>query len=84
LASSEKPRRDDSRKREQLSGAKAVMLYKLGRLLQIVGMIMLPAAMAGNLLPQPVVTLSGMLALMVLGVLIFFIGWSIQEIGKRK
>jgi hypothetical protein len=64
--------------------AKAVMLYKLGRLLQIVGMIMLPMAMAGNLLPQPAVTLSGMLSLMVLGVLIFFIGWSIQEIGKRK
>jgi hypothetical protein len=60
------------------------MLYKLGRLLQVVGMILLPVAMAGQLLPEPVLSLGGMLAVMVLGILVFFIGYTIQEVGKRK
>ena len=60
------------------------MLYKLGRLLQLIGLLILPLAMAGNLVPEHTVSLGNMLALMVLGVLIFFVGWSLQEIGKRK
>ncbi len=60
------------------------MLYKLGRLLQFVGLLLLPIAMAGNLVPDAPVSLRDMLALMALGVLVFFIGWSLQEIGKRK
>jgi hypothetical protein len=60
------------------------MLYKLGRLLQMVGLVLLPVAMAGNLVPDAPVSLRNMLALMALGVVIFFIGWKMQEIGKGK
>ncbi len=64
--------------------AKAVMLYKLGRLLQLVGLILLPVAMAGQLLPEPAVTLSGMLTIMVIGILVFYVGYKLQEVGKGK
>ena len=33
------------------------MLYKVGRFLQLVGMILLPVAIAGNLVPNPPLTL---------------------------
>jgi hypothetical protein len=60
------------------------MLYKLGRLLQIAGLILLPMAMAGNLLPEPAVSLTGMLTMMVVGALVFYIGYKLQEMGKGK
>jgi hypothetical protein len=60
------------------------MLYKLGRLLQFVGLLLLPIAMAGNLVPDIPVSLGNMLALTVLGVLVFFIGYSLQQAGKQK
>jgi len=60
------------------------MLYKLGRILQVIGLILLPLAMAGNLVPGAPVGLSGMLELMVIGAIVFFIGWVIQQIGKPK
>lgn len=56
------------------------MLYKLGRFLQLVGMLMLPAAIAG--------TESGHfgtkdeLVLLGVGVLVFCIGWRVQQAGK--
>ncbi len=60
------------------------MVYKLGRVLQIVGLILLPVAMAGNLVPEQAVSLGNMLTLMIVGVVIFFIGWTLQQVGKRK
>jgi hypothetical protein len=60
------------------------MWYKFGRLLQVVGLILLPLAMAGNLVPDAPISLRNMLALMALGVVIFFVGWKMQEIGKGK
>jgi hypothetical protein len=81
---SEKPPHGRSRIRELDFGAEAVMLYKLGRVLQLIGLILLPLAMAGNLVPGAPVGLSGMLELMVLGAVIFFIGWVVQQIGKGK
>jgi predicted acyltransferase len=63
---------------------KAIMLYKLGRLLQVIGLVLLPLAMAGNLVPDAPVNLRNMLALMALGVVIFFVGWKMQEMGKGK
>ena len=60
------------------------MVYKLGRLLQIVGLILLPVAMAGNLVPEQALTLGNMLTLMIVGVVVFLIGWALQEVGKRK
>jgi predicted acyltransferase len=60
------------------------VLYKLGRLLQVVGLLLLPVAMAGNLVPDAPINLRNMLALMALGVVIFFVGWKMQEMGKGK
>jgi len=71
--SCEKRRRADSR----------IMVYKLGRLLQFVGLILLPVAMAGNLVPEQAVSLGNMLTLMIVGVMIFFLGWTLQQVGKR-
>jgi hypothetical protein len=59
------------------------MLYKLGRVLQIIGLLLLPIAMAGNLVPDIPVSLGNMLALTVLGVLVFFIGYRLQQVGKH-
>jgi hypothetical protein len=61
-----------------------IMLYKLGRLMQIIGLLLLPIAMAGNLVPDIPVSLGNMLALTIFGVLVFFIGYSLQQVGKHK
>jgi uncharacterized membrane protein YGL010W len=58
------------------------LLYRLGRLLQLVGMIMLPVAIAGNLVPENPLTLGKSLALSAAGVAIFIVGWLLQQAGK--
>jgi hypothetical protein len=59
------------------------MLYKLGRLLQLVGMILLPIAIAGNLVPGEPLSLGNMLKLSGVGAAVFFVGYLIQQRGKR-
>jgi hypothetical protein len=56
------------------------MLYKLGRVLQLVGLIVLPIAMAGNATDR--LTLGKMLILAGGGILVFFIGWLLQQSSK--
>jgi hypothetical protein len=55
------------------------MRYKLARLLQLAGLIILPVAVAGNVAER--ITLGQSLALSGLGVLVFFVGWSLQRGG---
>jgi hypothetical protein len=65
-----------------------LMLYKLGRLLQLCGMVILPVAIAGELARtwdkargldlREFLTVSGV------GVLIFFAGWLLQQLGRPK
>jgi hypothetical protein len=59
-----------------------LFLYRLGRFLQLVGMIMLPLAIVGNLSPENQLELRTSLMLSGVGVLIFSIGWLIQQSGK--
>jgi hypothetical protein len=59
------------------------MLYKLGRLLQIVGLILLPLAIAGNLSPQRPLDLRSSLTLSALGVVVFVAGYLLQQTGRR-
>jgi|GEM_PF-2153377 hypothetical protein len=60
------------------------MLYKLGRLLQIVGLIMLPVAIAGNLAPEPHgIDLWTSLKLSAVGVISFGLGYWLQQIGRK-
>jgi predicted acyltransferase len=58
------------------------MLYKVGRFLQVVGMILLPIAMAGNLVPEKPLDSRAMLLLALVGVGVFGLGYLIQQVGK--
>jgi hypothetical protein len=60
------------------------MLYKLGRFLQLVGMILLPVAVAGNIAPDQPLDLRASLTLSFIGVGIFALGWMLQQAGKPK
>ena len=60
------------------------MLYNLGRFLQLVGLIMLPLAIAGNLQPNNPLSLGTSLTLSSIGMLIFFVGWLLQQASGKK
>lgn len=60
------------------------MLYKLGRILQVIGMILLPVAIAGNLAPDQPLDLRAFYAVTGVGVLLFTIGWLLQQAGKGQ
>jgi len=60
------------------------MLYKLGRFLQLVGMILLPVAIAGNLAREDLIDLKTSLTLSGIGVAIFGVGWLVQQAGKSQ
>jgi hypothetical protein len=60
------------------------MLYRIGRLLQVVGMIILPVALAGNVARPDEVTLGTMLSLSVFGIVLFYLGREIQQAGRPK
>lgn len=60
------------------------MFYKLGRLLQIVGLILLPLAIAGNLAPEPQgIDLRSSLTLSAIGIVIFGMGYLLQQMGRK-
>jgi hypothetical protein len=56
------------------------MLYRLGRLLQLLGLLMLPAAIAGEMVQK--LDLKQSLAVSAVGIAIFFGGWIIQQ-GRK-
>ena len=56
-------------------------MVALGRLLQLVGLIILPVAIAGNLANERL-TLMQSLTLSAIGVLVFSLGWLLQQ-GAR-
>jgi hypothetical protein len=60
------------------------MLYKLGRVLQVVGMIIVPVAIAGNLAPERTLDLRESLTLSALGVIVFGVGYFLQQTGRPK
>jgi hypothetical protein len=74
----------DSLFRESTGQGRSVMLYKLGRFLQVVGMIMLPLAMAGNLVPEQQINAGKMLTLAFIGVAVFLLGYYMQQAGKPR
>jgi hypothetical protein len=65
------------------------MLYRIGRSLQVVGMILLPIAIAGNLAPgdQPgtnQLDLRTSLTISAVGILVFVLGYLIQQAGRPR
>ena len=61
-----------------------MVLYKLGRFLQVVAMILLPVAIAGNVADPQRVDLKTSLILSGAGVVIFIVGWLIQQAGRPE
>ena len=59
------------------------MLYKLGRLLQILGLILLPLAIAGNLSPERPLSLGSSLTLSAVGIAVFCLGYLLQQAGRK-
>jgi hypothetical protein len=62
----------------------AGMLYRLGRFLQLFGMITLPLAIAGQLTPNNPMDVRTMMLLTGGGVLAFGVGWLLQEAGRPR
>lgn len=60
------------------------MLYKLGRVLQIVGMILLPVGMAGNIVRPDQVTVQESLIIAGIAIAVFGIGWLLQQWGRSQ
>jgi hypothetical protein len=60
------------------------MLYKIGRLLQVAGLILLPVAVAGNVAREEQINLKVSLTLSALGVGVFVLGWWLQQAARPR
>jgi hypothetical protein len=60
------------------------MLYKLGRLLQLLGLLILPVAIAGNVADPGRMDLRQSLGLSAVGVLVFVVGWLLQQAARPR
>ena len=58
------------------------MAYRLARFLQFLGLVILPVAIAGNVAEQ--LNLRQSLSLSAAGMLVFFVGWLVQEGTRRR
>lgn len=61
-----------------------MLLYRLGRLLQFAGLVILPIAIAGNVADPERVDLRQSLTMSGLGVVVFSLGWLAQQAGRGK
>jgi hypothetical protein len=59
------------------------MTYKLGRMMQGIGLILLPIAMAGNMVRPQEFGLWYTLGLSGIGIGIFTLGWLLQQAARR-
>lgn len=60
------------------------MVYKLGRVLQFVGLVLLPIAMAGNLARPDAFGLWFTLGLSSVGIAVFSLGYWLQQVSKPQ
>jgi len=60
-----------------------LFVYRLGRFLQLVGLVMLPAAVAANL-GEPQLSLGQSLAISSAGVAVFVLGYLLQRAGAPR
>jgi hypothetical protein len=60
------------------------MLHRLGRFLQLLGLIILPLAIAGNLAREDQIDLKTSLAMSAAGIGVFVLGWLIQQSSRPR
>ena len=63
------------------------MLYKIGRFLQLAGLIIVPIAISGNMAERggnPVLDLKQSLILSTIGCSVFLCGWLLQQATRPK
>lgn len=58
------------------------MLYKFGRLLQLLGLLILPVAIAGDATGR--VEFKHSLSLSAVGMVVFFLGWLVQQAARPR
>ena len=55
------------------------MLYRIARFLQLLGLLILPVGVAGNVARPDLVGVRGSLTIAILGMMVFGMGWLIQQ-----
>lgn len=60
------------------------LLYSIGRALQLIGMILLPLAIAGNLSPENPLELRTSLTISAVGIGVFLLGYLLQQAGRPE
>jgi hypothetical protein len=60
------------------------VVYRLGRFLQLLGLLIAPVGMAGNLARQDLVSEGKMLLILGVGIAVFTLGWLIQRGAKPQ
>lgn len=58
------------------------MIYKIARLLQFAGLVLLPVGVAGNVAEK--LSLKDSLIISGIGVGVFFLGWLLQQTTKKE
>jgi hypothetical protein len=60
------------------------MLYRLGRFLQLVGLLICPVGIAGNVARPEEITLKVSLVIAGCGMVIFVLGWLLQQANRPR
>ena len=60
------------------------MLFKLGRAMQLVGMIVLPVGMVGNIMRPDLISVQNSLVIAGVGIVVFGVGWLLQQFGRPR
>jgi len=60
------------------------MLYKLSRFLQLLGLLICPVGIAGNVARPEEITVKMSLMISGAGILIFAIGWLLQQAARPR
>ncbi len=60
------------------------MLYRLGRFLQLLGLLICPVGIAGNVVRPEEITLKTSLLIAGAGMVVFFLGWLLQQANRPR
>jgi hypothetical protein len=61
-----------------------MLLYKIGRFLQIVGLVVTPFGLVGNVIDPNRVDVKTSLMIAGVGIVFFLVGWMLQQSGKPQ